>query len=593
MAEYQVPLKDMSFLLYDVFKSDEIWQSLPKLAERVDKETADAILQECAKIAEQEIATISRQGHEAGVKFENGKVTTAPGYIDAFNTYVEGGWTALGGDPAYGGMGMPKMITAFHEEMLCSADISFSLYPGLTAGAGLSLAKHGSEALKERYLTRMYAGDWAASMCLTESHSGTDLGMIRTKAIPQEDGSYRVTGNKIFITGGEHDLTENIVHLVLAKLPDAPAGPRGISLFLVPKFKVNDDETVGEFNNVSCGSIEHKMGINASATCVMNFDDAEGYLIGEVNKGLACMFTMMNFERIGVGIQGLGAAVRSYQNALEYAKDRIQGRSLTGVKNPEKAADSIMVHGDVRRMLLNMKAMNEGSRALSTYIAMQLDFSIYAEGAQKEKGEALVALMTPVAKAFFTDVGFESTVAGQQVFGGHGYIREWGQEQLVRDCRIAQIYEGTNGVQAMDLIARKVAGSKGKLMDVFVDEVRDYIAQTTAENMQEFVQPLKEAIDDLAALTDEVLTSSSKNKDELGTAANDYLHIFGYTAMAYMWAKMSEVSLAKLDSGDDFYQSKIKTSRYYFAKLLPRRLSLIATVKAGCSSLFDIEDDLF
>lgn len=593
MAEYQVPLRDMSFVLYDVFKSDELWQSLPKLAEHVDRDTADAILQECAKIAEQEIAPLSRQGDEIGVSFKDGVVTTAPGYKEAFKTYAQGGWTALGGDPEYGGMGMPKMITALHEEMLCAADISFSLYPGLTAGAGLSLAKHGSEALKQRYLTRMYGGDWAASMCLTEAHSGTDLGMIRTKAIPQDDGSYRITGNKIFITGGEQDLTENIVHLVLAKLPDAPAGPRGISLFIVPKYNVNDDESLGESNNVSCGSIEHKMGIHASSTCVMNFDDSQGYLIGELNKGLTCMFTMMNFERIGVGIQGLGAAVRSYQNALEYAKDRIQGRALTGAKSLDKAADSIMVHGDVRRMLLNMKAMNEGCRALSSYIAMQLDLATYAEGAQQQKGDALVALMTPLAKAFFTDIGFESTVAGQQVFGGHGFIREWGQEQLVRDTRISQIYEGTNGIQAMDLLARKVAGSQGKLMQVFVDEVKAYVTATSADNMQEFVQPLSTAIDDLSQLTADILISAGKNLDELGAAANDYLHLFGYTATAYMWAKMAEVSLAKQDSGDDFYLSKIKTARYYFAKLLPRRHSLIAAINSGCDSLFDIDDELF
>ncbi len=582
----------MSFLLYDVFKADVLWQGLPKLAEHVDRETVDAILQECTKIAEQEIAPLSRQGDEIGVSFDNGKVTTAPGYQAAFKTYAEGGWSALGGDPEFGGMGMPKMVTAFHEEMLCSADISFSLYPGLTAGAGLSLAKHGSDDLKQRYLTRMYAGDWAASMCLTESHSGTDLGMIRTKAVPQDDGSYQITGNKIFITAGEHDLTENIIHLVLAKLPDAPAGPRGISLFLVPKLKVNDDETIGESNNVSCGSIEHKMGIHASATCVMNFDGAEGYLIGELNKGLACMFTMMNFERIGVGIQGLGTAVKSYQNALEYAKDRIQGRSLTGAKNPEKEADSIMVHGDVRRMLLNMKALNEGSRALSSYVAMQLDLATYAEGEAQVKGEALAALMTPLAKAFFTDLGFENTVTGQQVFGGHGYVREWGQEQLVRDTRISQIYEGTNGVQAMDLLARKVAGSKGAMMQVFVDEVNEYIAATTADNMQEFITPLQSAITDLAELTQSILSAASENPNELGTAANDYLHVFGYTAMAYIWAKMAEVSLDKVGS-DNFYQSKIQTARYYFTRLLPRRHSLIATAKSGSDVLFDIEDELF
>ncbi|WDE12384.1 acyl-CoA dehydrogenase C-terminal domain-containing protein [Thalassomonas haliotis] len=593
MADYQVPLKDMSFLLYDVFDTEALWQKLPKLAEHVDRETADAILQECAKIAEQEIAPIARQGDETGVSFDNGVVSTAPGYQQAFNTYAEGGWTALGGDPEYGGMGMPKMITSLHEEMLCSADISFSLYPGLTAGAGLSLAKHGSEALKEKYLTRMYAGEWAASMCLTEAHAGSDLGIIRTKAVPQEDGSYRITGNKIFITGGEHDLTENIVHLVLAKLPDAPAGPRGISLFLVPKIKADDDGNLGEANGVSCGSIEHKMGIHASATCVMNFDDAQGYLIGDINKGLACMFTMMNFERIGVGIQGIGAAVRSYQNALEYAKDRLQGRSATGAKNSDKEADSIMVHGDVRRMLMNMKALNEGSRALSTYIAMQLDIATYGEGEAQQKGENLAALMTPLAKAFFTDLGFESTVNGQQIFGGHGYIREWGQEQLVRDARIAQIYEGTNGIQAMDLLARKVAGSNGKLMQIFLDEVQAYIRETRDDKMSEFITPLTSAVDDLAELSQYLLDKAGQDANELGSSANDYLHVFGYTAMAYIWARMAQQALNKLDSGDDFYQSKLHTARYYFARVLPRRISLIATAKSGSQSLFALDEELF
>jgi len=602
VAEYKVPLKDMSFLLYEVFQADKMWQKLPKLAEQVDKDTAEAILQECAKIAEQELAPISRQGDEVGVSFNDGVVSTAPGYKEAFNTYAEGGWTALGGDVNYGGMGMPKMLTALHEEMLCSADISFALYPVLTAGAALSLAKHGSEELKQRYLTRMYAGEWSASMCLTESHSGSDLGIIRTKAIPQDDGSYNITGNKIFITGGEHDLTENIVHLVLAKLPDAPAGPRGISLFLVPKFHVNDDETLGGHNNVSCGSIEHKMGIHASATCVMNFDESKGYLIGELNKGLACMFTMMNFERIGVGIQGLGAAVRSYQNALEYAKDRLQGRALdskqNGVKNPNQEADSIMVHGDVRRMLLNMKALNEGSRALSSYISMQLDYATYGTGEEQAKGEALAALMTPVAKAFFTDLGFENTVAGQQVFGGHGFIREWGQEQLVRDARITQIYEGTNGIQAMDLLVRKIATSKGAMLKVFTDEVNTYIETNKNDvAMAEFITPLGEALTDLNELTADLLAKSQDNINELGASANDYLHVFGYTAMAYIWARMAKVSLTQKgndgDSGDDFYQSKLHTARYYFTRLLPRRISLIASAKSGCDCMFDIEDELF
>lgn len=594
MAEYKVPLEDMNFLLFDVFKADQMWQRLPKLAEQVDKDTAQAILQECAKIAEQEIDPIAREGDETGVSYDNGQVTTAPGYKEAFATYAEGGWTALGGDVEYGGMGMPKMLTALHEEMLCSADISFALYPSLTAGAALSLAKHGSEALKERYLTKMYSGEWAASMCLTEAHAGSDLGIIRTKAVLQDDGSYEITGNKIFITGGEHDLTDNIVHLVLAKLPDAPKGPRGISLFLVPKIQVNDDESLGDSNNVSCGSIEHKMGIHASATCVMNFDGAKGYLIGELNKGLACMFTMMNFERIGVGIQGLGAAVRSYQNALEYAKDRGQGRALSGAKKPEQTTDSIMVHGDVRRMLLNMKALNEGSRALSSYIAMQLDYATYGEGDTQKQGDTLSALLTPIAKAFFTDLGFENTVAGQQVFGGHGYIREWGQEQLVRDARITQIYEGTNGIQAMDLLMRKVIGSKGAMYHVFKEEVLSFIEENKQnDHLVEFITPLSDSLTDLTTITQELLEKSTVDVEEIGAAANDYLHVFGYTAMAFVWAKMAQVSLASEESESDFNQSKLLTARYYFARLLPRRLSLLASIRSGSQPLFAIDDNLF
>jgi alkylation response protein AidB-like acyl-CoA dehydrogenase len=621
MAEYKAPLTDMNFLLYQVFNADKMWQQLPQLNDQVDQETATAILQECAKIAEQEIAPIARQGDEVGVSFslDNdgvSQVKTAPGYKAAFDTFAKGGWCALGGDINYGGMGMPKIVSAFVEEMLCSADISFALYPILTAGAALSLAKHGSEELKQCYLTKLYSGEWSASMCLTEAHAGSDLGIIKTKAIPQADGSYQVSGSKMFITGGEHDLTENIIHLVLAKLPDAPDGPRGISLFLVPKYNLDTNGNPTGRNNVSCGSIEHKMGINASATCVMNFDGSQGFLVGELNKGLACMFTMMNFERIGVGIQGMSAGERSYQNALEYAKDRRQGKALgkalvksaTTLHNSEvkpTQPDSIMVHGDVRRMLLSMKAFNEGSRALSCYIAQQLDYATFATGELQQKGETLSALMTPLAKAFFTDLGFESTVAGQQVLGGHGYIREWGQEQLVRDARIAQIYEGTNGIQAMDLLMRKVVGSKGSMIKVFIKEVSDYLDTLKGnEAMNEFTEPLMSALSDLDEVSELLLTKSADNMNEIGAAANDYLHVFGYTAMAFVWAKMAQVSLNELSQlqktpaeqgeyGIDFYQSKLHTSRYYFARLLPRRLSLLATIKSGSNTLFSIDDELF
>jgi hypothetical protein len=605
MADYKAPLPDMNFLLYQVFEADKMWQNIPQLNQQVDQETATAILQECAKIAEQEIDPIARQGDEIGVSFSlsdehaGGDVKTAPGYKAAFDTFAEGGWPALGGDVNYGGMGMPKIVSAFVEEMLCSADISFALYPVLTAGAALSLAKHGSDELKDRYLTKLYSGEWSATMCLTEAHAGSDLGIINTKAHPQEDGSYHISGSKIFITGGEHDLNENIIHLVLAKLPDAPPGPKGISLFLVPKLQVNDDGTLGARNNVNCGAIEHKMGIHASATCVMNFDGAKGYLVGELNKGLACMFTMMNFERIGVGIQGMSAAERSYQNALEYAKDRLQGKSLSAKAVKSSKTDSIMVHGDVRRMLLSMKALNEGSRALSCYISQQLDYATFGSGEQQVKGDTLSALMTPLAKAFFTDLGLESTVAGQQVLGGHGYVREWGQEQLVRDVRIAQIYEGTNGIQAMDLLLRKVVGSKGKMIEVFTAEVEQFItSQSSAADMAEFIVPLKSAVEDLNVVTELLLERAAEDLNEIGAAANDYLHLLGYTAMAFVWAKMAGVALLQLghssnELGNDFYQGKVLTARYYFARLLPRRLSLITTIKSGGESLFAISDELF
>jgi hypothetical protein len=604
MADYKAPLPDMNFLLYQVFEADKMWQNIPQLNQQVDQDTATAILQECAKIAEQEIDPIARQGDEIGVTFSlsaehaGGDVKTAPGYKAAFDTFAEGGWPALGGDVNYGGMGMPKIVSAFVEEMLCSADISFALYPVLTAGAALSLAKHGSDELKECYLTKLYSGEWSATMCLTEAHAGSDLGIINTKAHPQEDGSYHISGSKIFITGGEHDLNENIIHLVLAKLPDAPAGPKGISLFLVPKLQVNDDGTLGARNNVNCGAIEHKMGIHASATCVMNFDGAKGYLVGELNKGLACMFTMMNFERIGVGIQGMSAAERSYQNALEYAKDRLQGKSLSPKAVKPSKPDSIMVHGDVRRMLLSMKALNEGSRALSCYISQQLDYATFGSGEQQIKGDTLSALMTPLAKAFFTDLGLESTVAGQQVLGGHGYVREWGQEQLVRDVRIAQIYEGTNGIQAMDLLLRKVVGSKGKMIEVFTAEVEQFITSQSSADMAEFIMPLKSAVEDLNEVTNLLLERAAEDLNEIGAAANDYLHLLGYTAMSFVWAKMAGVSLLQLghssnELGNDFYQGKVLTARYYFARLLPRRLSLITTIKSGGESLFAISDELF
>lgn len=592
MADYKAPLRDMRFVLNEVFDVATLWAQLPALAETVDADTVEAILEEAGKVTSKSIAPLSRSGDEEGCHWNDGVVATPTGFLQAYQTYADGGWVGVGGDPAFGGMGMPKVVSAQVEEMINSSSLAFGLYPMLTSGACVSINTHASEALKATYLPNMYAGVWAGSMCLTESHAGTDLGIIRTKADPQADGSYKISGTKIFITGGEHDLTENIIHLVLAKLPDAPAGPKGISLFLVPKFMVNADGSLGERNPVNCGSIEHKMGIQASATCVMNFDEAVGYLVGEPNKGLAAMFTMMNYERLGVGIQGLASGERSYQNAIEYARDRLQSRSPTGAQSKDKIADPIIVHPDVRRMLLTMKASNEGGRAFSTYVAMQLDIAKFSEDATaRKRADDLVALLTPVAKAFLTDLGLETTVHGQQVFGGHGFIREWGQEQLVRDVRITQIYEGTNGIQALDLVGRKIVGNGGAYYTLFADEIRQFTASAGSE-LAEFTKPLNAALDTLDELTHWVLDRSKDNPNEIGAASVEYLHAFGYTAYAYMWALMAKAALGK-ETQEDFYASKLGTARFYFARLLPRIHSLSASVKAGSETLFLLDASQF
>ena len=592
MAEYKAPLRDMRFVLNEVFDVAALWSQLPALAETVDADTAMAVLEEAGKVTSKTIAPLSRAADEEGCHWDNGAVSTPAGFIEAYQTFAEGGWVGVGGDPQFGGMGMPKAISAQVEEMVNASSLAFGLYPMLTAGACLSINAHASEALKEKYLPNMYAGVWAGSMCLTEPHAGTDLGIIRTKAEPQADGSYKVSGTKIFITGGEHDLTENIIHLVLAKLPDAPAGPKGISLFLVPKFLVNEDGSLGARNPANCGSIEHKMGIQASATCVMNFDEAVGYIVGEPNKGLAAMFTMMNYERLGVGIQGLASAERSYQNAVEYARDRLQSRAPTGPQAKDKVADPIIVHPDVRRMLLTMKALIEGGRAFSSYVALQLDSAKYSEdAATRKRSEELVALLTPVAKAFLTDLGLECTVHGQQVFGGHGYIREWGQEQLVRDVRITQIYEGTNGIQALDLVGRKVVASGGAYYQLFADEIRQFVA-AAGSDLAEFTKPLAASLDQLDELTAWVLDKAKGNPNEIGAASVEYLHAFGYVAYAYMWALMARA--AKAGEGDaDFYGAKLGTARFYFARLLPRLHSLVASVKAGSDSLYLLDAEQF
>ena len=595
MPEYKAPLRDMQFVLHDVFKAEQLWETMPAM-EEVNRELADAILEESAKINESLIAPLSQPGHEEGVTWADGVVTTPKGYPDAFKQLADGGWGGLSGAPEYGGQTMPKMLVLLFEEMLYSSNIAMGLYLTLTSGAALAIASHASEELKTKYLPNMYSAKWAGAMCLTESHAGTDLGMIRSKAIPQADGSYSISGTKIFITGGDHDLTENVIHLVLAKLPDAPAGSKGISLFLVPKIKVNDDGSLGEAKGVTCGSIEHKMGINASATCVMNFDGAEGYLVGEVNRGLQGMFTMMNYERLSVGIQGLSAAEAAYQWSSIYARERIQSRAPSGPVNKDAAADPIIVHPDVRRMLLTQKAYVEAGRAFAVYVGKQLDLSKFASGEDQQRGAAMVELLTPVAKAFLTDKGLEGTVLGQQVFGGHGYVREWGMEQLVRDVRISQIYEGTNGIQALDLMGRKIAANGGQNLALLIAEMRDFSpSATSVSGMDEFLNPLNGAVDNLESLAAYVLEQvKAGDANAIGAASVEFLHVMGFTLYTYMWAMMSKAVLSgDCAQGDAFAQAKLHTARFFVQRLLPQASGLSESIRNGSASLMDIPEEAF
>ena len=544
MADYQAPLRDMRFVLNEVFDAPALWASLPKVAENVDPDTADAILEEAGKITSGVLAPLNREGDEQGCKWNDGDVSTPEGFREAYQTIVEGGWNGLGGNPEFGGMGMPKTLVAQFEEMMQAANMAFGLAPMLTAGACLALDAHGSQELKEKYLPNMYAGTWSGAMDLTEPHAGTDLGIIRTKAEPNGDGSFSVTGTKIFITWGEHDMAENIIHLVLAKLPDAPKGPKGISLFLVPKFAVNEDGSLGERNSLSCGSLEKKMGIKGSATCVMNFDGARGWLVGEENK----------------------------------------------------AADPILVHPDVRRMLLTMKGYVEGGRAFSTYVAQWLDIAKYSDDDERRKhAEGMVALLTPVAKAFLTDRGLDACIMGQQGFGGHGFIREWGQEQLVRDCRITQIYEGTNGIQALDLMGRKVVGSQGKLYELFAEDVATFIEENSSdENLRPYLEPLAAAFERLSDVTEHVIKQAGDNPDAVGAASVDYLDLFGLTALGYMWAKMVKVAAPKADGDTSgFYTGKVKSARFYFDRLLPKTVALAEGIRSGSDSMMALTAEEF
>lgn len=589
MPIYNAPLKDMDFILNDVFKAEQFWQGNENLA-HLDMATANAILEEMAKFSKNVILDLNRTAdEEGGAQFNQGVVTTPKGFKEAFKQFADGGWIGLGANEAWGGQGMPKMLTVLADEMIWSTNPSFMLYPLLTVGAGMAIDQAASEEQKATYLPKFYTGEWSGTMCLTEPHSGTDLGIIKTKAEPNNDGSYNITGTKIFITSGEHDLCENIIHLVLAKTPNAPAGSRGISLFIVPKFLVNADGSLGERNTVGVGSIEHKMGIKGSATCVMNFDAAKGFLVGEENQGLAAMFIMMNYERLSMGIQGIGASEYAYQNAAQYATDRLQGRAATGVKSPEKPADSILVHGDVRRMLLNVRANNEASRAFAVYVGQQLDITKFSTDAEAvRKANDRVALLTPIAKAYLTDKALDSALEAQMCFGGHGYIREWGMEQCIRDLRISQIYEGTNGVQAIDLIGRKTIKSKGAFIAEYIAEIREFAA--SMDNSLSIKTSTLDVCQQVEALTQFIIEQAQTNPDFSNAVAVDYLHAVGLLSYTYMFARIAQAAQVKSES---FYQNKLVLAQYYVAKVLPDLAARVQRIQAGAELVMQLPEDYF
>jgi alkylation response protein AidB-like acyl-CoA dehydrogenase len=594
MPTYTAPLDDIRFVLFDLLKADKLAE-LPGFADAT-QDVVEAVLEEAGKFAAGELQPINHSGDEEGCRYENGTVTTPKGFKEAYTKFVEGGWPGLPCDPEFGGQGLPKVINFAVEEMICSANLSFGMYPGLSNGAYNALVLHGTPEQKATYLPKLVAGTWSGTMCLTEPQCGTDLGLIKTKAEPDADGSYKITGTKIFISAGEHDLTDNIIHLVLARLPDAPAGIRGISLFVCPKFVPNAQGEPGPRNAVRCGSIEHKMGIKASATCVMNFDGATAWLVGQPHKGMSAMFTMMNAARLAVGMQGLGIAEAAYQGAVAYAKDRLQMRSLSGAKFPEKAADPIIVHPDVRRMLLTMRALTEGCRALSYWVGMELDISHHHPD-EKRRQEAvdLVALLTPVVKSFLTDHGFNAANLGVQVFGGHGYIREWGMEQLIRDARITQIYEGTNGIQGLDLVGRKLSQGMGRLLRRFFHPVGAYLeAAAEKPEMAEFALPTMKAFAKLQQATAWLAQAGLKNPEEAGAAATDYLRLFALVALAYMWCRMAEIALAK-KGGDQaqFYETKLACARFFMTRLLPESNTLFTTLTSGSQTLMALPAEAF
>jgi alkylation response protein AidB-like acyl-CoA dehydrogenase len=596
MQVYEAPLRDMRFVLDELWIDDGFGE-LPALAEFTPDLTT-AIMEEAGRFAREVLLPLNRSGDEEGCSLENGMGRTPAGIKAAYTQFTDSGWASLAADPEWGGQGLPERVNKLVEEMTCSANLSFGLYPGLTHGGSIALEAHGSAELKQAYLPKMTSGQWSGTMCLTESHCGTDLGMLRTKAVPQADGSYKVTGAKIFISAGDHDLTENVIHLVLARLPDAPAGVRGISLFLVPKFLPKDDGTPGQSNGVLCTALEHKMGLKASATCQMQFEDSTGWLVGEPNKGMAAMFTMMNAERLSVGIQGLGIGEAAYQSAVWYAKDRLQGRALSGPRYPDKPADPIIVHPDVRRMLMQMRANNEGCRALGAWVARALDAEKLSPDPEvRQRAEDFVALMTPIVKALFTDLGHENANLAVQVYGGHGYIRESGVEQYARDARIAMIYEGTNGIQALDLVGRKLGAHTGRYLRSFFHPVSAFIEANKGDGpMKPMIDGLEKAFGALQLSTATIAQRGLADPEEAGAAAADYLRLFGLVAMGYCFARSTMIAGMQVAFGSpdkDFYKAKITTATYFFERILPQVSAHFLTIKAGKKSMMALAEDAF
>ncbi|HPL78557.1 MAG TPA: acyl-CoA dehydrogenase C-terminal domain-containing protein, partial [Burkholderiaceae bacterium] len=588
------PLRDMQFVMHEVFKVTDDFKAMPKHAD-IDVDTINAVLEEAGKFATDVIFPINVSGDTEGCTLDpvTHAVTTPKGFKEAYAQYVAGGWPALSSDPEFGGQGLPLVVNQCFYEMMNSANQAWTMYPGLTHGAYASLHTHGTDEQKQTYLTKMVSGEWTGTMCLTEPHCGTDLGLMRTKAEPQADGTFRITGEKIFISAGEHDMADNIIHLVLARLPDAPPGIKGVSLFIVPKFLVNKDGSLGARNTVYCGGLEHKMGIKASATAQIVLDGAIGTMVGQPNKGMQGMFVMMNAARLGVGNQSLGLTEVAYQNALAYAKDRIQMRSLSGPKAKDKPADPIIVHPDVRKMLLTAKAYAEGGRALAIFCSVLLEKSHYHpdEKVRKDSDEML-SLLTPIVKAFLTDNGWQATTMCQQVFGGHGYIKEWGMEQFVRDARINMIYEGTNTIQSLDLLGRKVLGNNGATLKKFGKLVGALVAEEGVnEKMAEFITPIAVLGEQITKFTTEIGFKGFQNADEVGAAAVDYLRVAGHLVFGYFFARMAQVALREIAAGntDPFYPAKLQTARFYFAKLFPETATLMRTARAGSKVLMDTD----